>query len=260
MSRSIRLTGMSKLALLAVLTLMAVGCLGSDFEDSIEGSWQLASGRVDGEEITIADTNPITIDFESEQVSGNGSCNHYSGSYALSGSSISFEPMAFTEMACFPEELMETEMMYGEALTRVEEVILDDGLVLRGSGVELVFEAVEPVPDAELTNTVWVLDSQVTGDAVSSVLGERATLEFFTDGSLIGGTGCREFTGSYELSGAEVTILELVYPAHGCEPDLAPQDDHVLSVLDAGFSTEIDGEALNITGPGDLGLVYIGEG
>lgn len=135
---------MFKLASVALLALISVSCLGSDFEDSIERSWQLTSGRVDGAEIPIVATHPITISFDGGEVDGTAACNGYGGQYALSGSSISFESLAFTEMACSPQEVMDSEQMYADAITRVERVVLDNGLVLRGTGVELVFEAVEP--------------------------------------------------------------------------------------------------------------------
>lgn len=250
---------MWKIALLAGLALVSVACLGSDFEDSIEGSWKLTSGTIDGTEIPLIDSHPITINFERDMVNGTASCNSYGGGYQLSGSSITFEPLAMTEMACHPPETMEAESMYGEALTQVSTVVLDNGLTLRGPGVELVFEALEPVSDADLTNTVWVLDGLVSGDAVSSVLGERATLEFFTDGSALGGTGCRTFAGQYTINGAEVLMTDLAADGHECEPDLADQDSHVLAVLGDGFRIEIEGNILRLWSQGDEGLVYIAD-
>jgi heat shock protein HslJ len=250
---------MWKLALLAVLALVSAACLGSDFEDSIEGSWQLTSGTVDGTEIPLLDTHPITINFQGDMVNGTASCNSYGGGYELSGSSITFQPLAMTEMACSPPETMEAEMMYGQALSQVTTVLLNDGLILRGPGIELVFEALEPVSDADLTNTVWVLDGLVSGDAVSSVLGERATLEFFTDGSALGGTGCRTFAGQYTINGAEVLMTELAADGHECPPDLADQDAHVLAVLGDGFRAEVAGNTLTLSSQGDEGLVYIAD-
>jgi heat shock protein HslJ len=251
---------MSKLALLAVLALTAVGCLGSDFEQSLQGSWQLTSGTVDGTEIPLIDSHPITITFDGDRVSGTAACNRFSGDFELSGSIISLGDLAVTEMGCFPPEVMELEMTFIDAITRATTVAIDNGLVLSGSDVELTFGGVEPVPDASLTNTVWVLDGLVTGDAVSSVLGERATLEFFTDGSVLGGTGCRFFSSSYEMTESDLMISELVSDGHECEPDLADQDEHVRSVLGDELHAEISANTLVLSTPGDLGLIYRAEG
>ncbi len=252
---------MKRFALLIVVASTTTACLGSDFEASIEGSWQLTSGTVDGAAIPIIDSHPITIDFQDGEVGGTASCNHYGGTYQLSGSSISFGVLAMTEMACFPEETMEAEALYAAGLSMVDEVAVTGGeLMLSGETTELVFEALEPVPDAELTDTVWLLDGLISGDAVSSVSGERATLEFFTDGSVLGGTGCRTLSGQYVISGAEVAMTELAALGEECPPDLQAQDDHVLSTLEGPFRVEIDGNRLTIRTRGDQGVSYVAEG
>lgn len=249
---------MRRIALVAAIAVATVACLGSDFADSIQGSWQMKSGTVRGEQIPILDSHPITITFENGEVSGTASCNGYSGSYRLSGSSISFDNLAMTEMACLPDETMRAESLFAQGITAVEAVSLDGDLTLSGAGTEMVFEALEPIPEADLTNTVWVLEGLVSGDSVSSVSGERATLELFSDGSVLGGTGCRLLKGQYTVSGPEVVFTEL--SAEGeCDPDLAEQDDHVVAVLGDGFRVEVDGQRLTLWSAGDEGLVYRAE-
>lgn len=250
---------MRRLSLLVVAALVATSCLGSDFADSLEGEWQLTSATVDDEKLALVEANPITILFEGDQAGGTAACNHYGGTFELAGSGISFSDMSITEMACFPPEIMDLELRYMDALSRVRSVILDEGLILRGPGVELTFEAVEPVPDAEMTNVVWVLDGLITGDAVSSVAGERATLEFFTDGSVLGSTGCRHFSGRYEVHGGEVAMTEMASDGQQCEPSLADQDSHVLGVLGDSFRVQIDGGTMTLTALGDSALTYRAE-
>jgi heat shock protein HslJ len=250
---------MRRFALLIAIALTSAACLEPGSTDSVEGPWQLTRGTVDGEEIPILESHPITIVFEGNQVSGTASCNGYGGTYDRSGSTITFDDLAMTEMACSPPETMTAEAMYAEALTRVDTVTVDQGLTLSGDGVELVFEALEPVPDAALTNTVWVLDGLISGDAVSSVMGARATLEFFTDGSMLGSTGCRQFSGQYTISGADVVTTELAADGQECEPDLAEQDNHVLTVLGDGFRVEVDGDNMTLWSVGDEGLMYLAE-
>lgn len=132
---------MSKLAFLVLLAVLPVACLGSDFEDSLQGSWQLTSGSVDGAEISLIPSHPITITLDEEEVNGTAACNGFNGGFDLSGSSISFQNLSITEMACFPPEVMDLEMTFMDALTRVTTVTIDDGLVLSGPDIELSFEA-----------------------------------------------------------------------------------------------------------------------
>ena len=77
-------------------------------------------------------------------------------------------------------------------------------MTLTGEGVELVFAA-PPAPVGDLTGTVWVLESLIDGETVSSVGGDRATLELFSDNSMLGSTGCRDLHGRYHVTGAEVS-------------------------------------------------------
>ena len=138
---------MRKIALSSLVAIVAAtACLGSDFADSVEGSWVMTSGTVDGEEIPLLDSHPITIAFEGDEVGGTAACNGYGGTFELDGSEITIGALAMTEMACFPKEIMQAEAMFGTALTRVETVSIDDQMTLSGDGVELVFEA---VPDAD---------------------------------------------------------------------------------------------------------------
>lgn len=251
---------MRRTTLLIAIAAISTACLGSDFADSVEGSWQLTSGTVEGDDIPILETHPITITFDGDQVGGTAACNGYGGSYQLSGSKISFGDLAMTEMACSPQEAMVAESLYARALGLVTTVSVDGGLVLEGPDTRLVFEALQPVPDAEMTNTVWVLDGLISGDAVSSVSGDRATLEFFTDGSVLGGTGCRLLSGHYRVSGADLVITDLEAQGADCDPDLAGQDNHVVSVLEGTIRVNIEGNRLTLTASGGEGLSYLAEG
>lgn len=249
---------MKKLALVSLIAVLVSACLGSDFADSVEGSWQMTAGTVDGAEIPLLDSHPITMVIEGNQISGTASCNGYSGVFDLNGSQVTIGALAMTEMACFPEETMQAEALFGEAMTRVETVTLDEELTLSGEGVELVFEALQPLPDAELTNTVWQLDGLISNEAVSTpVLGTNATIEFFTDGSIVGDTGCRPFSGQYTISGDDVTVTGISSDGHECEPDVADQDELFLTVIGDRFRAEIEGNRLTASSQGGLGLVFI---
>lgn len=251
---------MKRLVLVAVMAVVATACLGSDFADSVEGSWQLTEGTVNGEVVPIIDSHPITLTFDGEQVGGTASCNSYGGTFQLDGSTISFSNLAMTEMACMPEETMIAEQVYASGLTMVEALSLDQTLVLSGPDVELTFDRLEPVPDAELTNAIWVLDGLIVGDSVTSpVADSRATVEFFTDGSMLGDTGCRPFSGKYKINGAEVVLTELAADGDECEPGVADQDSRVISALEGSFRVEIENDRLTTWTHGDEGLTFLAE-
>lgn len=248
---------MRKMSLLSILTIVSVACLGTDFAASVEGPWQMTAGTVDGEEIPLLDSHPITINFEDGEVHGTAACNGYSGTFQLSASEI-FSSLGMTEMACSPEETMEAEAMFAAGITRVDTVEVDGQLTLSGDDVEMVFEPLEPVPDAGLTGTRWVLDGLIQGDTVSTpVLDTEAFIQLFEDNTLVGDTGCRPFSGQYTISGAEVVVTELAADGHQCEDPLADQDNRFISAIEGGFRVEIEEGRLTTWGQGDEGLTFI---
>lgn len=215
------------------------------------GDWQLTGGWVDGEPIPILGSHPITLSIDENGIGGVAACNHYGGVPGGDG-------YAITEMACMPQEVMESETAYMNALALVEKSVVEDGLLVVGHGepeVELQYERIEPVPAADLLGTVWVLDGLIQGEAVSSVSGEQATLELFSDGSFIGSTGCRDISGSYVVVGGAVQFTD--FRAEGdCPADLAEQDSRVISALEGGFRVEIEGDRMTTWVAGDEGLIY----
>lgn len=249
---------MRNLVLITILAIAVPACLGSDFADGVEGAWQMTSGEIDGRPIEPPETHPITITFDEDQVSGTASCNGYGGTFQINGSSISISDLAMTEMACSPEEAMEAEAMFSDAITRVDTVALDGSLTLSTDGVEMVFEKLEPVPEAELTDTRWILDGLIQGDTVASpVAGSEAHIELSPDGSVTGDTGCRPFSGQYIIEGAEVLMPELAADGHECEPEFADQDNLFFSVVGDGFRVEIEENRLTMSSRGAEGLTFV---
>lgn len=100
-------------------------------------SWTLTRIVIDGDELIVSDTNPITLSFHSQDQTINGSsgCNSYGGSYAVTGNQITFADMRSTLMLCFDTGVMELEAAYTDALSRVETYHIAGGtLTLEGAG------------------------------------------------------------------------------------------------------------------------------
>jgi heat shock protein HslJ len=243
---------------LVVLSLLATACADPTGPAlaNLDGTWQLDSGTIDGDPIPLVDGHPITLTLDGENAGGTAACNGYGGTYQLSDNQISFSDLFQTEMACMPEEIMDSEGAYLAALGRVDTIQAGgESMTLTEDDVELHFSLLPPVVDAGLNGTVWVLDGLIQGDAVSSVSGDRATLELYTDGSMLGATGCRTFNGHYTVDGDEVAVSDLS-PSGQCGSDLESQDAAVIDVLGEGFSFVIDGTTLTLNADSGQGLVY----
>ena len=85
-------------------------------------SWRLTSysGK------TPLSGKDMTANFDSKEINGSASCNHYFGSYRLSGESITIEGLGWTEMACLdPEGIMEQEQTLMNLLSLASEYKID---------------------------------------------------------------------------------------------------------------------------------------
>lgn len=99
------------LATLFILsTILLSACGITDTSAKLAGtSWKLVSyGSVEGQ-ISAVEGIDTKLDFGSDgSVSGSMGCNRFSGSYIQKGDSLTFSPIAATEMAC-PEPQMTQE-------------------------------------------------------------------------------------------------------------------------------------------------------
>jgi heat shock protein HslJ len=221
------------------------------------GDWRLVSGTNAGAPIPLVPGSDITMTVDGSQISGRSACNQYGGEIIVANGQVQFGPLFMTEMAC-EEPVMASEAAYHAALAGVRAATRDgDTLTLSGEGVELIYERLAPPPVADIVGTVWVLESLITADAVSSVMGEPALLVLDPNGSFTGSTGCRSFTGRYTIANAEIMFTEFAMDQTTCSPELASQDSHVTSVLGDGFRAEVDGDRLTIAGTGNEGLGYM---
>ena len=143
MARNVQLRMRRTFVLIAVLGMTLAAC-GDPAEqassDPTENAWVLESGTLNDEAVPVLDDHPITLVFAEDGVGGTSACNSYFGSYNISSGEITFSDLGQTMMACEPEEVMESEAKYLEALALVETFsATDDTLTLTGEGAELVF-------------------------------------------------------------------------------------------------------------------------
>lgn len=82
-----------------------------ELESKLGGTWVLKSiNQTDVSKAFKGDTPTLIFDFANHQVSGNGGCNAYSGSFALLGNLYTPTPMISTKMMC-PTENQELKLL-----------------------------------------------------------------------------------------------------------------------------------------------------
>ncbi len=228
-------------------------------------TWQLVSYG-DPENLTELEENTsVTAVFLPETdttgtVSGNSTCNNYSGGYTLDGSNISFGPTAGTMMMCISG--MEQESAYLAALQSAQTYeiaganmqIVYDGGVLNYTSLNLPLENVlwqavavgsEPVPEEVDVTALFVPGA----DAGMGVVG--------------GNAGCNNYNGGYETSSDisqnppvnSITInANMAMTMMACPDETVTQlEQTYLAMLGTAESYEILGDQMVLhTADGDI--------
>ena len=242
-------------AMIVMLLLSGCSLLSGGGTTSLDGEWLLQSGTNQGVALPIVAGSRVTLKFAGAQAGGSAACNTYGGTIRVNGSAVTITALSMTEMAC-QENLMALEAAYLAALPGTTTAARSgNSLLLTGPQVELRFTLIPPVANANLVGTTWILDSLISGEAVSSTVGERVTLQLDGDGRLAASTGCRDVTGSYTVAEGQVQVTLDPYDLIGCSAELGTQDAHILEVLSNGLGVTVDGDRLTLMA-GDKGMSY----
>lgn len=251
----VKLTTLALLLLVACQSGPTPTASGEPNGEDPQGTWQLVEGTVDGQQVPILDEHRITLTIEGARISGTSACNSYGGKLTMEFGRLRIDGLEQTMKGC-EEPAMGAEALYLTGLRTVDSISLDgDELLVTGQAVNLRFSELAPPPTAEMVDTVWVLETLITGDMAASAVGEQATLALRSDGTIHGGTGCRSFEGTWRARGDEIGMPSLDMDDRICQPELQVADGHVLTVIGDGFRASVEGDQLTLT-DGVNGLQY----
>jgi heat shock protein HslJ len=252
------------LAIALVLGLILASCGGTQgtgeevAKDPLAGTeWQLVFYGDPDEPTIVIQSHVPTISFEEGQAGGSGSCNSYGGSYTVEGERLQFGEMAWTEMACGEEGVMEQEMAFLSILTAVESFDLaDDDLTLRGPEGNLVFKLPSAPEPQSIEGVLWQLERFVSieGDVVAA----EAALErfpitaFFGEGRLDGTTGCNNYGAAYTIDGERIEFPDAFFmtQAECLDEGANQQEARFMQSIQAVQSYRVADDALILAFPG----------
>jgi heat shock protein HslJ len=181
---------------------------------------------------TPASGTSVTLFFgNDDKAGGDAGCNNYSGTYKVSGSSLTFGPMVSTMMACQPP-IMDQEQAFLKALgaTKSYEATADQLTLKDGSGNVLAVFA--PYKPASLAGTWQAIGINNGKQAVVSVLnGTTVTAIFGADGSLSGNGGCNSYNSTYKVDGDKITIGAVAATRMACAQDVMDQEQAYFTAL-----------------------------
>jgi heat shock protein HslJ len=112
--------------------------------------------------------------------------------------------------------------------------------------------AASPTPSASLaglSGTTWTVTT-IGGTPTDAT--KPPTMDFGSDGTIIGSTGCNTYSGTYKLDGASITIGPLLTTLVGCIGPIGAQEASFVDSLQKAAAWESAPEGgLNLTGPPD---------
>jgi heat shock protein HslJ len=192
----------------------------------------------------------ISAEFSADgRVSGSAGCNRYSGTYTISGKSITFSsPMASTMMMC-DQAVMDQENAYLKALQEAKTfAVKGDQLTLTGANNTAL--AVYKAQSQDLAGTSWEAVNYNNGkQAVVGVITDTTlTADFGKDGTVSGKAGCNTFTGGFKTNGNQITIGPLASPMMACDQPAGVMDQEAqyLAALQSAATYQLEGNVLEL--------------
>jgi len=214
----------------------------------IDTQWLLVATETEDGLTPVAQGSEITLDFEGEdQVTGNGGCNQYNGSYTVEDETISFGALVSTRMACSEDALTAQEQTYVAALEASTGYVVTENQLTLMSADEQVLHFIRAEVDV-LLDTAWHLTS--FGDPDDPTLVSEAvntTLEFRADHQVGGSGGCNSYGSSYTLEGTRITFTGALSTMRACrDRDSMRQESAFFAALDSTGQFALVGDQLVI--------------
>ena len=177
--------------------------------------------------------------------SGSTGCNRFAGSYTQSGSALTVDPGATTEIACAPP-VMAQERAVLEGLSAVRSFgVAAEVLTLRdGAGAVVLTYA---SGTTELAGTSWRATgiNNGTGAVVTSADTTRVTAVFGRNGTLSGDGGCNSYSATWATSGdAGLTLGPISSTQMAC--DAMTTEGLYFAALGAVTSYRLEGDGLTL--------------
>jgi len=237
----------------AVLVFSATGGSTTGGDVTLTGTAWLVTD-IDGDPAIATDNASVTFGTDGT-ITGFGGCNQLFGDYAADGSTLTVTGLAATRKFC-DADLMDRE---GSLITTLQgaasfEISGSDLTVTASDGttVGLTAGVAGPIPSepppptpepvvtpepvaspvastGELVGPTWVLTELMGQPMPGAVV--HVTITFDQDGTITGNGGCTDYTGTYTVDGAKITIAGITPATGSCDDTSKSIQDGLLQVL-----------------------------
>ncbi|MDJ0959303.1 MAG: META domain-containing protein [Acidimicrobiia bacterium] len=228
---------------------------GATSSDLVGTRWIVDGLTIGGADYSLVPDADPTIEFSADQptIGGTTGCNSYFAEVEyLAGGELRIGGVGQTEMACFPQEVMDQEAQFGLAISQVEFYELDgDRLTLASLDGSVIISAVNRdsvVMPVELGGVTWIADTRIERDAASTLVGGNdVTLTFdMARGNIGGNSGCNQFGATFVIDDDRIRVADLVGTEIACEEPVMEQQRFLYDVLLNADTFNIDDRRLTI--------------
>jgi heat shock protein HslJ len=247
---------------LATLALVAAACGSSSSSGSsgtttptttstgagVDGAWTLTS-YLTGTTQTPAAANPATLVLAAGGTfTGTTGCNTLSGTWTGSADgAFTVTPGPMTQMACTNSAVPAQEQALTSGLPKVTDSTLDGTtLTFQDASGNALFTWTRGPDGVDGSYTVTGLNNG-NGAVVASAATQKATMQFGADGTVSGNTGCNSFSGTYEVTGNNLTINgDVAATMMACETEAQAVEQQFLAALGNVATWERTGQQLTL--------------
>jgi heat shock protein HslJ len=172
------------------------------------------------------------------------------GGYTITDGKLEVGAMMSTEMAC-AEPLMAQDQWISAFVDGATVTLEADTLTLAKGGITITATDKEVArPDLPVEGTVWVVESLVSNQAVSSMpAGVEASL-VFAGGKVAVDAGCNKGNGAAEIGDSTITFGPIATTKMFCEGAAGEVEQQVLGALTGEVAYTVDANALQLRGAG----------
>ena len=97
-------------------------------------TWMLAGFEEGGASVPLVPGTTITLEVDSDRVSGSGGCNVYNGDWQRDGDQVTVGPLGTTLRLCFPAEVNEQERRFLQTLREVTTIEATESDLILSTG------------------------------------------------------------------------------------------------------------------------------
>lgn len=209
-----------KLVLIAALAVFAFqNCSTTKYvaTEQLANKWILKSiNNRDVAEAFPAKKPYMVLNFDIDQVSGNGGCNTFTGKFTYHRGKFKAPNLASTMMACTGDQ---EESTFFQLLGKPSKLSLLNGNLIfsQDSKPVLIFSRAQPLSAVDLAST-WVLQS-MNGKSMSEEPGQKIPTALFNvaEGRVSGNTGCNNFNAHFSLNKNVLEVASMITTRMACE-------------------------------------------